>query len=480
MVSLKRCFILSLLLCLVSWSWGGQPGQAQPENSLQQQVEQFVSQGQSSPAVAALLITPEGRQTAFAGQTGNPAQPTPTPDTLFEIGSITKVFTALLLAEQVKQGEVALDTPIGDLLPESFELSGDIANLPLQSLASHSAGLPRLPLARVLMGVLYPANPYRGSQPAELYRALATASADQPSCQYSNLGPALLGQLLATRAGQPYSTLVQTQVLAPLGLDDTHFTLDPEAAERLAQGHQANTLPTANWQMAAYAPAGGLKSTLTDMAQFLTAAMAADWPPMALSLTAPTSPCPADQPSFGLGWISNTFDDEPAILHNGRTGGYYAFLGWQPEAERGLVFLTNTSDAQAEPVAVALLTGRPVPSADITISVFIEAAFIGLLLVYQGWQLFNAQLPTTPLNAGQEVLETVLSLALGYQLGPWQWLPIGLWWGGLVVLVGLNVHRLRQRPRPRSGASPARPERWRYLQFGLTLLLLGWVIGCLR
>lgn len=481
MVFLKHGFAIFLFLYLVSRNLGWQPGLVEAEGALQQQVEQFVNQGQHSPAVAAMLITPKGSQTAVAGQTGNPGQPIPTPDTLFEIGSITKVFTALLLAQQADEGEVALDEPIGDLLPENLEFPGDIANLPLQSLASHNAGFPRLPLSRILMGVLYPVNPYRGSQPAELYQALATASPSQPNCQYSNLGPALLGQLLARRAGESYKTLVQTRVLAPLGLNDTYFNLTPDAAKRLALGHQPNGLPTANWQMDAYAPAGGLKSTLADMGKFLTAAMAADWPPMALSLRSHPHVCPIDQPSFGLGWIFNSFDDMLAIMHNGSTGGYYAFLGWQPEAGRGLVLLTNTSDTRSEQVAIAMLRGQSLPPVNVVnIRVLTGSVFLGLLLVYRGWQLINSRLPTNTLNAGQEILETSLFLALGYQLGPWQWLPIGLWWGCSVLFVGLSANRLRQLPLLRLSSPLSRSEPWQCLRFGLTLLILSWVMGCLR
>ncbi|NMF86222.1 serine hydrolase domain-containing protein [Nodosilinea sp. P-1105] len=354
---LNRHAFIGLALSLVCWVSVWLPGLAEPAITLQQQVDDYVAQGRGPRAVAALLITPEGTEMALAGETGNPAQPVPTPDTLFEIGSITKVFTALLLADQVNQGVVTLDTPVEALLPSQAPPSS--TSISLQALASHTAGLPRLPLSRILRASLYPANPYRGSQPEELYRAIAAADPEPGTCQYSNLGPSLLGQLLATAAGQPYETQVQTQVLAPLGLTDTHFDLDLAAKDRLAQGHLENTLPTANWQLDAYAPAGGLKSTLTDMGQFLQAAIAADWPPLALSLQPHSEDC---EPNFGLGWIFTELEDTPMIMHNGRTGGYYAFLGWLPEAGRGLVLLTNTSDAQGDQVATALLTGDPLPT----------------------------------------------------------------------------------------------------------------------
>lgn len=94
------------------------------------------------------------------------------------------------------------------------------------------------------------------------------------------------------------------------------------------------------------------------MGRFLAAAMAADWPPLALSLQPYGEGC---DPNFGLGWILTELEDAPMVMHNGRTGGYYAFVGWLPEAGRGLVLLTNTSDAQGNQVATALLAGKPLP-----------------------------------------------------------------------------------------------------------------------
>ncbi|WP_052051071.1 serine hydrolase domain-containing protein [Leptolyngbya sp. KIOST-1] len=465
---------IGLLLAVLALLNGWPPGLAQPTVTLQQQVDAYAAQGRGSQGVAALLITPEGSETAFAGETGNPAHPAPSADTLFEIGSITKVFTALLLANQVNQGAVALDTTVEALVPGTA--SGH--SISLQALASHTAGLPRLPVPRALWGILYPANPYRGSRTAELYRALGAAAPSEPGiCQYSNLGPALLGQLLANAAGDTYENLVQTQVLTPLGLTDTYLDLPPAAKERLAQGHRENALPTANWQFDAYAPAGALKSTLTDMGRFLTAAMAADWPPLALSLQIPDTDC---QPNVGLGWIFTALGDAPMVMHNGRTGGYYAFLGWLPEAGRGLVLLTNTSDDLGDRIATALLAGEPLPTRDFPLGSLLVMAVLGGMLLFQSWQLARPPRSRDRLKQVQTAAETVLLLALSYQLGPWHWLPVTLWWSLLALVVGLLLRRLRQRPAGPPAESAPRRSRTRYLSLASTLLVLGWAILCLR
>lgn len=473
MSHLKRHGFISLLLGLAIWVSVWSLGLTQPAGNLQQQVADYASQGQGTKAVAALLITPDGTETAFAGETGNPAHPVPTADTLFEIGSITKVFTALLLADQANQGLISLETTTEELLP------GEDASTPitLQALASHTAGLPRIPISRALWGILYPANPYLGSQPEELYRAIATANPEPETCQYSNLGPALLGQLLATAAGLPYETLIQTQVLAPLGLTDTYFHLDPQATARLAQGHRPNTLPTANWQLDAYLPAGGLKSTVTDMGRFLAAAMAADWPPLALSLQPQNAGC---EPNFGLGWIFTDLEDTPMIFHNGRTGGYYAFVGWLPEVGRGLVLLTNFSDAQGNQVATALLTGEPLPHRELPLVLLMMAAFLGGLLIIQVWQFARSQRHQNRFKFLESSSEILVLLSLSYQLGPWQWLPIALWWSLLAVFIGLIIRRLWQHRTlpPAEAYLPGFYERG--LRLLPTLASLGWIIFCLR
>jgi hypothetical protein len=213
------------------------------------------------------------------------------------------------------------------------------------------------------------------------------------------------------------------------------------------------------------------------MGRFLAAAMAADWPPLALSLQPHSEDC---EPNFGLGWIFTDLEDAPMVMHNGGTGGYYAFLGWLPEAGRGLVLLTNTSDVQGDQVAAALLSGQPLPPRDRTLGPLMVAAFLGGLLIVQGWQFARSQRHGDRFKFLEDSAEILLLLALSYQLGPWQWLPITLWWGLLVLFVGLIIRRLSQHRMlsPAGASSPG--SRWRSLRLLPTLLLLGWTIFCLR
>ncbi len=216
--------------------------------------------------------------------------------------------------------------------------------------------------------------------------AIATTDPEPETCQYSNLGPALLGQLLATAAGRPYKNLIQTQVLTPLGLTDTHFDLDPETTERLAQGHRANTLPTAHWQLDAYAPAGGLKSTLTDMGRFLAAAIAADWPPLALSLQPHSEDCGHAQ------WVHGRLLRIFRVATGSRAG-----IGFADQYQR-------CSGRSGRCCAAEQATAAPLDP-------LMVAAFLGGLLIFQGWQFARSQRHRDRLKFFEDSAEILLPRA---------------------------------------------------------------------
>ena len=162
----------------------------------------------------------------------------PDADTVFEIGSITKVFTAIVLADMVERDEARLDAPVRELLgPDASLPSRDGIEITPLHLATHSSGLPRLP------DNLDPAdlaNPYADYTEADLMDFLSSHDLTRrvgESVEYSNLGAGLLGHALAVRAGADYETLVTGRVLDPLGMTDTAVALSPSARGRLATGH---------------------------------------------------------------------------------------------------------------------------------------------------------------------------------------------------------------------------------------------------
>ncbi len=268
-------------------------------------------------------------------------------NTVFEIGSITKVFTSTLLAEMVERGEVKLDDPISRYLPgtvKSPERKG--RQITLRDLATQTSGLPRLP------GNLRPAsvaNPYADYTVANLYEFLSsyTLTRDIGSqYEYSNLGVGLLGHILSLHAGKSYEQLLVERVLVPLGMTNTGIRLTESMRSRLAQGFNAQGEPMSNWDLPALAGAGALRSTLADMLKFLSASLDSTKTPLGrvMARTRVTQHI-ADRPgnSIGLGWHIVEVFGSTITWHNGGTGGYRAFIGLDEVKHRGVVILTNAT-----------------------------------------------------------------------------------------------------------------------------------------
>lgn len=421
------------------------------DSSLEELLQTYVEGHRQSVGMAATLISSNGVSMATAGRTRARGSGAPSPESHFEIGSITKVFTGLLLADMVERGEVTLETTLRELIPDPERLDSAVARITLRELATHTSGLPRLPLHGPMLRrmVLRPGHPYHGSEPHELFQAVAELEAHdletRGSFAYSNLGPALLGRLLEEAAETLYEDLLEERILDRFDLHDTHFTLQVLDSPSLARGHRENLRPTRNWILDAYVPAGGLASTLQDMTRFLQQAMAGDDELLRRSFE-PLWTGGGAGPDAGMGWILDTLDDEPFYWHNGRTGGYHAFLGFLPESERGIVVLSNTSH-QGDALAVSLLRGEgtlPEPER----SLFWTAFTMGLL-VMAPWVAYGrrreldamvrgtAHRPRGSIHLLAGGADVALFLALAHVLGRWQWIPDLAWWLALVLSAGL-------------------------------------------
>jgi CubicO group peptidase (beta-lactamase class C family) len=276
----------------------------------------------------------------------------PDADTLFEIGSVTKVFTGIALARMGNEGKLKLDDPIGKLLPPEVALPAELQPITLRQLATHTAGLPRLP-GNLDLSATHAANPYAGYTSKELYDCLRTAKLESPpgkKSEYSNLGVGLLGHLLELKAGIAYERLLREQILDPLGLTNTAITLTPAQQLRLTPGHDAEGNVVSNWDFAVLAPAGALRSSATDLLAFLQANLATNATTLNLSLAL------AQQTQYES-WLGNLglcwqILEAPGIYrfhwHNGGTGGYVSFIGLDRAHSTGVVLLSNYGDAMAD------------------------------------------------------------------------------------------------------------------------------------
>src|ERR1700722_11639175 len=289
------------------------------------------------------VVEPNGRRVVAYGKLANGDPRTLDGDTIFEIGSITKVFTSLVLADMVSRKEVALDDPAAKYLPENVtmpERSGK--SITLLELSTHTSGLPRLP------GNLKPkdlCNPYADYSVDDLYQFLSsyTLPRDPGSeFEYSNLGGGLLGHLLAYRAGTDYESLIATRIAQPLSMPDTGITLSSSMKQRMATGHTAMLAPTANWDLPTLAGAGALRSSANDILTFLEAFLGYKESPLAPAMRAMLEVRrPAGEAKIGLGWLIYSTDGREIAWHNGGTGGFRSFVGYDLKARIGVVVLSN-------------------------------------------------------------------------------------------------------------------------------------------
>jgi CubicO group peptidase (beta-lactamase class C family) len=290
-----------------------------------------------------VAILPDGT-TQTAGTSG-----TPRPldiDTIFEIGSITKVFTALLVADMVQRNELTLHDPISKFLPkEALPIPYDDAEITLQDLVTYTSGLPRIPTDLPPDDLT---DPYAAYTPAKLYAFLAGYKPlHYPGAhyEYANLGFGLLGHILALHAGRPYEDLIRSRIAAPLGLENTTITLTPEQKDRLAQGHDAALKPVPNWNFDVLAGAGALRSSARDMARFLACAQTTPNPltPAFQSLLKTRRQTDTPKETAGAGWFIHTEPSDEIIWKDGGTGGYATFIGFSRRTGSSAVLLANTA-----------------------------------------------------------------------------------------------------------------------------------------
>ncbi len=343
----KSVLLLSIVLFLSTFTSGQSKGQSVvPSNEeIQKMLSERLGANKDRVGIVVGIIEPAGRRVVAVGSFAKDDTRAMDGDTVFEIGSTTKVFTSLLLADMVQHGEVSLTDPVSKYLPAGVktpERGGRV--ITLEDLARHRSGLPRLPSN--LSTAADPLNPYASYSAKQLYEFLSSYTLPRDigaEFEYSNLGVGLLGHVLSLAAGKDYETLVRTRICQPLGMSSTAITLTPEMKSRLAPGHDNRFEPTPNWDLPTLAGAGALRSTANDMLTFLAAQlgyMSSNLDPAIAATRAKRTPSNPGM-EIGLGWLMRSKGDSEIIWHNGGTGGYRSFAGFDPKARIGVVALSN-------------------------------------------------------------------------------------------------------------------------------------------
>lgn len=292
------------------------------------------------------IIDASGRRVFAFGKHGGPESAPVDANTVFEIGSITKTFTTALLADLAKRGAVALDDPVARYLPATVRLRQNGRAITLLDLATQSSGLPAIPAN---MRPRDRDDPYVDYAAPQLYEYLSSFTPPRPpgaKYEYSNVGFGLLGHALSQRAGTSYEALVTERILRPLRMTNTRITMSPDVQRRLAIGHNRDGDTVSTWNFDALAGAGALRSTLNDMLIYLAANLDSASSPLgeALQMThASRAETTSPNLTIGLAWHLLRANGSTIVWHNGETGGYHAFIGFDPARRTGVVILSNSA-----------------------------------------------------------------------------------------------------------------------------------------
>lgn len=266
-------------------------------------------------------------------------------DSVFEIGSITKVFTSALLAGMVDEGLVSLDDPISGMLPfETTHLEKEGRPITLKTLANHTSGLPRLPLNLMLSGKHDPGNPYKNYGYAQLLEFFKNQAELQSvpgiTYHYSNLGAAVLGYLLELKSGKPYEDLLLENICSSYGMYST-TTQRNNIASRLVRGRDKDGKVVSNWDFLVFKGAGAILSSTKDLSLFVKANFQED---KVLALQRAQTFSTGISSGIALGWhILERDSGETWHWHNGATGGYRSQMVMDVENRNAVIILSNVS-----------------------------------------------------------------------------------------------------------------------------------------
>ena len=348
----KPHFVLTLILlgCIVLLAGWAARLYAQEKPKTDADVlallDKCVAQQKRAPGIVIGILDDRGAKVFAKGVGENGQSATVNGDSVFEIGSVSKVFTALLLQEMVDSGEVKLDDPISKYLPSTVKTpTRNGRQITLEDLATQTSGLPRMPDNFTPKDG---SNPYADYTVEQMYDFLSHYQLKRDiggEFEYSNLGVGLLGHILALRAGTNYEALVVRRICDPLQMNSTRITLTAELKARLAPGHDAGGSTVSNWDLPTLAGAGGLRSTANDLLKFLAANLGLTNSSLSKAMTATQRPRHSSGAGRQIGLIWQVQTASGTIWHNGGTGGYHSYIGFKKDPPRAVVVLANSENS---------------------------------------------------------------------------------------------------------------------------------------
>lgn len=325
-------------------------------------VRPLIEKGELDSAVVG-IVTADGRMQSFGY---GPARPASGPaavggSDLFQVGSVSKVFLAAVLAVLVEEGALRYEDTVGEIMPPDARLSEDLRGVTLHDLVTHTSGLPRQglglePFRHLIRYVFTGRNLYAYLDRDYFYEYLRTCRIDRKDknkYRYSNIGAALLAHLLEIKTGKSYPELAREKIFDPLNMRDTVFELDDARRPRLAAGHAGHQplfvrrhTVIEPWDMGAIMnPVGGLYSTADDLLLFARANLGRQGNALEKALErAQTIQLSTPAEDVTRGWVVNYFNEGRTPLHyrHGMASGYSAYLGFNKEKDAAVVVLGGT------------------------------------------------------------------------------------------------------------------------------------------
>jgi CubicO group peptidase (beta-lactamase class C family) len=339
----KQFVIFVFIVCFIQCSWGSS-GTAQISDEVKDSVKRRVQAAETVGLVVG-IINDAGRRDYFCHGTVGLDDDSPVNEhSIYEIGSISKVFTCTALAEMVLQKTLSLDDPVEKHLPSGVTMpSRSGMEITLKHLANHTSALPRMPSNFKMSD---PNNPYANYTVQHMYDFLSQCTLKRDigsKYEYSNLGMGLLGHILGLKAGMSYEALIVERISKALGMESTVITLTPAQERKLAKPHNAKG-EVYLWDLPAMAGAGAIRSSADDMLTFLYANMGlmkSNLLPAMQIAHETTTETGSKGMTVGLGWHIRDNGKTRIVWHNGGTGGFRTFAGFVKETKMGVVVLSN-------------------------------------------------------------------------------------------------------------------------------------------
>jgi CubicO group peptidase (beta-lactamase class C family) len=349
----RRIFVCSSAITLAPWTFAMAADGPSPDVSDTLAKAMADDHGYPCSGMVAGLCDARGQRIVIRGISDAADGRALDGDTVFGIGSITKVLAALALADMVVRGQMAMSDPLAKYLPADVQVPAfDGKPMTLLDLATYSPGLPGWPADMPKLGE----GAFPDYSPDRLYQALSRAKLDAaPGTKYvySNFGYGLLGLALARRAGMDFESLIVSRICNPLGMDSTRMKLTPSMQARVTPGHFKNLAKVTSWNMPeAFAAAGAFHSTANDLMKLLSAAMGSKPSPLARAFAEMMRiERSADKPDtqVAAGWFITSGHGDRLIWKDGGVLGYSSFMGYSATHRNGVVVLANGNSGVLNP-----------------------------------------------------------------------------------------------------------------------------------